>query len=45
MRHTDIAKQSSSVTSLLGFALPEGGYATLLVAGAEVHGFDGVEQE
>lgn len=45
MRHTDIAKKTSAVVSILGFELPGGVYATLLVEGTNVHGFDGVGQE
>lgn len=45
MRHTDVAKQTSTIVGLLGFQLSSGEYATVLVSGAEVHGFAGVGEE
>jgi hypothetical protein len=45
MRHTDIAKASSGVDTLLGFAMPGGQFALMVVNGANCNGFVGTAEQ
>jgi len=45
MRHTDIAKATNGIDTLLGFATADGVFALLVVDGANVNGFTGVAEQ
>ncbi len=44
MRRTSIAKQTSAVTSIIGFELAGTGFGVVLAEGTNLHGFTGVTQ-
>jgi len=45
MRHTDIAKASGGVATLIGFQMPGNEFALLVVDGANANGFVGVAEQ
>ena len=45
MRHTDQAKLSAAVVTLIGFEMPGNDFALVAVEGANVHGFTNVAQQ
>lgn len=45
MRHTDIAKATNGVATLLGFQMPGNEFALLVVDGANANGFTGTAEQ
>lgn len=45
MRHTDQAKLTAAVVTLIGFEMPGGDFALVAAEGVNVHGFTNVAQQ